>query len=58
MKRWMPMALAVAGLGLTGCAAGRTGPAPDFTLPDLQGHDVSLSDFKGKPVLLVFWAVG
>jgi len=29
--------------------------APDFTLPDLNGHPVSLSDFRGrKNVLLVF----
>lgn len=31
--------------------------APDFTLPSLKnGNDVSLSDFKGKKVLLNFWA--
>ena len=30
-------------------------PAPDFTLPDLNGSPVSLSDFRGrKNVLLVF----
>ncbi len=29
-------------------------PAPDFTLPSAQGSRVSLSDFKGKPVLLYF----
>ncbi len=29
--------------------------APDFTLPDFRGHDVSLADFRGeKHVLLVF----
>lgn len=27
-------------------------PAPDFTLKDLDGHDVSLSSFKGKTVVL------
>src|SRR5579859_3048794 len=32
------------------------GPAPDFSLPDRDGNKVRLSDFKGKPVLLVFWA--
>ena len=31
-------------------------PAPDFTLPDLDGRPVSLSQFKGKVVLLDFWA--
>ncbi|MBD5346520.1 MAG: TlpA family protein disulfide reductase [Bacteroides sp.] len=30
-------------------------PAPDFTLPDAQGKQVSLSDFKGKWVMLDFW---
>ncbi len=30
--------------------------APQFTLPDLEGKDVSLSDFKGKLVFLNFWA--
>jgi peroxiredoxin len=30
--------------------------APDFRLPGLDGKDVSLSDFRGKPVLVNFWA--
>ena len=30
--------------------------ARDFTLPDLQGQSVSLSNFRGKVVLLNFWA--
>jgi len=30
--------------------------APDFTQPDLNGREVKLSDFKGKYVLLDFWA--
>ncbi len=30
-------------------------PAPDFTLPDFTGEQVSLSDFRGRQnVLLVF----
>jgi len=31
-------------------------PAPDFTQKDLDGRPVSLSQFKGKVVLLDFWA--
>jgi AhpC/TSA family len=30
--------------------------APNFTLPDMNGRMHSLSDFKGKKVLLVTWA--
>jgi thiol-disulfide isomerase/thioredoxin len=30
--------------------------APPFTLLDLSGKKVSLSDFKGKPVVVNFWA--
>jgi len=30
--------------------------SPDFTLKDLEDHDVSLSQFKGKVVLVNFWA--
>lgn len=29
--------------------------APDFTLPDQDGNDVSLSDFNGKKVVLWFF---
>jgi cytochrome c biogenesis protein CcmG, thiol:disulfide interchange protein DsbE len=31
-------------------------PAPDFTLQTLHGELVRLSDFRGKPVILNFWA--
>jgi thiol-disulfide isomerase/thioredoxin len=31
-------------------------PAPELTLKDLDGNDVSLSAYKGKVVLVNFWA--
>lgn len=31
-------------------------PAPDFTLTDLSGKQHKLSTYKGKNVLLIFWA--
>lgn len=31
-------------------------PAPDFTVYDLDGNAHKLSDFRGKPVILNFWA--
>jgi cytochrome c biogenesis protein CcmG/thiol:disulfide interchange protein DsbE len=31
-------------------------PAPAFTLEDLKGNKVSLADYKGKAVLVNFWA--
>ena len=30
-------------------------PAPDFSLPDLAGQTVSLSDFRGDETLVLFW---
>ena len=30
--------------------------APAFSLKGLDGNQVSLSDFRGKPVLIIFWA--
>jgi cytochrome oxidase Cu insertion factor (SCO1/SenC/PrrC family) len=31
-------------------------PAPAFTLPDLEGRQVSLKSLRGKVVLLFYWA--
>lgn len=31
-------------------------PAPDFRLPDMSGRTRALSDYRGKPLLLNFWA--
>jgi len=30
--------------------------APNFSLPDLEGHMHALTDFRGKKILLVAWA--
>lgn len=30
-------------------------PAPSFTAKDLTGRDVKLSQFAGKPLIVVFW---
>lgn len=52
-------------LGLTGCAGAaqrqfvdgiKNKPAPDFELTALDGAKVRLSDQRGKPVLVAFFA--
>ncbi len=35
---------------------GKGMPAPDFTLPDINGKVVSLTDYRGKVVLINIWA--
>ena len=30
-------------------------PAPDFTLPDQNGNKISLADYRGRTVVLVFY---
>ena len=39
-----------------GDGANRKKAAPDFTVYTAEGVPVKLSDFKGKPVVLNFWA--
>ncbi len=58
----VPIILALV-LLITGCSAGSESsvpqagkPAPDFQLQNLDGQAISLSDFRGKPVLVNFWA--
>jgi len=31
-------------------------PAPDFSLKNIDGKEIHLSDFAGKPVMINFWA--
>lgn len=42
--------------GTGACMANAKPANMDFVLPDLDGNDVPLSSFKGKVVLLNFWA--
>jgi peroxiredoxin len=38
------------------CAPNNHPAAPDFTLKDLNGKEISLSDYEGKVLFLNFWA--
>jgi cytochrome oxidase Cu insertion factor (SCO1/SenC/PrrC family) len=61
MKRIAELALTAGLFGLVGCAGPQmmvNKQAPDFTLKDLDGNDVSLHEFRGKPVLVAFWSPG
>jgi peroxiredoxin len=43
-------------VGGSGPAPRAGSPAPDFELADLDGGKVKLSDFRGRPVWINFWA--
>ncbi|MEX0683722.1 MAG: TlpA disulfide reductase family protein [Dehalococcoidia bacterium] len=49
----LPAALVPAGADV---AAQEGALAPDFLLQDMDGAEVRLSDFRGRPVILNFWA--
>jgi len=50
------VAFIVFGVFMIGTTSVSAQEAPDFTLTDIEGNQVSLSDFKGKVILLDFWA--
>jgi len=63
----IPVAAATAALAifLAGCVKEKPmdappkpkpAPAPEFKLSSLEGKEVSLKDFAGKPVIINFWA--
>lgn len=72
MLRTLLLSLGLATVGLAGCnqhsaslpppkevaiAAGDIGSRmPDFSVKDLQGREISSADFRGKVVLVDFWA--
>jgi len=39
-----------------GISQPKSGPAPDFTLTLFDGGEITLSDLRGRPVILNFWA--
>jgi len=59
-KQWLPLIMVVLIIGLGARVSygfpEKAQPAKDFTLKDLQSKKVSLSDFRGKVVLLNFFA--
>ena len=57
---WAATIVLVLALGGAACARAKTEaeavPAPEFSLKDLQGNALSLASYKGKVLILNFWA--
>ncbi len=59
---WMAYSRTLVGQNLAGSAANlepapiKGHPAPDFALKTLDGKTIRLSEYRGKPVLVNFWA--
>ena len=53
---WSQAPATEAPAGIKPAKPGERPAAPDFALPDLSGRSIRLSDYRGKIVLLNFWA--
>ncbi len=58
MRKLYPLAMVACALAVTGCSTMKGKPAPNFELTALDGKRVELASFRGKPVLLAFFAAG
>lgn len=54
--RWSWRRWGLAGAFLAFAGAAQAQQAPDFKLPSVGGKQLQLSDYRGKPVILNFWA--
>jgi peroxiredoxin len=52
---WVGLLVAV-GIAAGATAADAPAPAPDFVLKSTTGRNIRLSEFRGQPVVLTFWA--
>jgi len=60
------VAVLMVGVSFAGCSSDSSSdsegapapgkPAPDFQLKSLDGQTISLSELRGRPVLINFWA--
>ena len=54
LAAWAGTMLVMRGPSAAGLQIGQ--PAPDFALTDLDGNTLQLSDMRGQPVIVNFWA--